>query len=254
MLRNFKLTEGLSSLNTVAGWLLITAIVILTVVIAVGIVRVAAGKSFGVPGQAVQGMSNTVLGIIGAIVLGSIGGFVQYSTTDAWTKDMLPKAAQPKEITIDRKAPRSKCVKFVSQQSKGYGPRNGGSQQDTPSDSDHQKLKDLVNALHAGDLKATKAWSKAANGQKEMFGAKTKTWNNGWEKIFDDPKYKLTKVTWLPDGTGQDCSAKNKKVAQGEDSVTIEIFVDRGFHDGHGQSAGRSKSYYDVYQLAGPKK
>ena len=90
MLEDIENITGLENLNTVAAWFLGTAIVGLVIAGVWGAVRWAVGKSTGNSDNAGKGLRGIGTVVAGALLLGSVGGAVQWSSTSQRTEVLMP--------------------------------------------------------------------------------------------------------------------------------------------------------------------
>jgi hypothetical protein len=100
---------GPDGLNSVAATFIGAAIILLVIGCALGVVRWAGGKAGSSPDNARKGLQMVVAGVLGAVVLGSIGGAVQWGSS-LGTASLMPEAARPGQVVIDRKAPKTTCT------------------------------------------------------------------------------------------------------------------------------------------------
>ena len=99
---------GLESLNDLAAMFLGTAVVLLGIGITIGLIRWVTGRASGSPHSARQGLLMVGAGLLGAVVVGSIGGAVHFGST-LGTSALMPEAARPGTVVIERKAPKTTC-------------------------------------------------------------------------------------------------------------------------------------------------
>lgn len=100
---------GPNGLNSVAATFIGAAIILLAIGCAVGLVRWLGGKATRSSEGSTKGLKMAGAGVLGAVVLGSIGGAVQWGTT-LGTSSLMPEAARPGQVVIDRKAPKTTCT------------------------------------------------------------------------------------------------------------------------------------------------
>ncbi len=100
---------GLDALNGIAATFLGAAIVLVAIGVTIGAVRWVGGKATASPEQARRGAMTIGAGVMGAVVLGSIGGAVHWGS-GLGTANLMPEAARPGTITIERKAPKTTCT------------------------------------------------------------------------------------------------------------------------------------------------
>ncbi|QCU77994.1 hypothetical protein E7744_07210 [Citricoccus sp. SGAir0253] len=100
---------GPDGLNQVAATFLGAALVLLGVGVAVGVVRWASGKAIGSSDNARKGLGMLSAGVLGAAVLGSIGGAIEWGSS-LGTASLMPEAARPGQVVIDKKPPKTTCT------------------------------------------------------------------------------------------------------------------------------------------------
>lgn len=100
---------GPVGLNAVAGMFIGAAIILLAIGCAVGLIRWVGGRATGASDSAGKGLRMVGAGVLGAVVLGSIGGAVQWGSSMG-TASLMPKAARPGHVVIEKKAPKTSCT------------------------------------------------------------------------------------------------------------------------------------------------
>ncbi len=100
---------GPDGLNSVAATFIGAAIILLASGCAVGLVRWLGGKATRSSDSSAMGLKMAGAGVLGAVVLGSIGGAVQWGSS-LGTASLMPEAARPGQVVIDRKAPKTTCT------------------------------------------------------------------------------------------------------------------------------------------------
>ncbi|MGM7670247.1 hypothetical protein [Microbacterium sp. A93] len=100
---------GPGGLNAVAGLFLGAAIIFLGIGIVLGVIRWAGGRLSSSSNSSGKGLKMIAACVVGAVVLGSIGGAVQWGSTMG-TSSLMPEAARPGQVVIDRKAPKTTCT------------------------------------------------------------------------------------------------------------------------------------------------
>lgn len=173
--------DGLGSLNTTAGWLLGTAIVILVVGLAVGGFVAASGKAQKRSDRSTKGLATMGVSVGGAILLGGIGTAVAWGM-DQGTDSLMPTAAQPTEITIEQEGPSFSCEQVTNElNSDGYI---------DPADDDSalQWARDLVGPEYEDEAPLDDPWH--AN------------------------EVSVKAVSWYPDNAAGGCGEQNETVAE----------------------------------------
>lgn len=100
---------GPSGLNAVAGLFLGAAIIFLGIGIVLGVIRWAGGRVSSSSNSSSKGLKMIAACVLGAMVLGSIGGAVQWGSSMG-TSSLMPEAARPGQVVIERKAPKTTCT------------------------------------------------------------------------------------------------------------------------------------------------
>src|SRR5699024_7031677 len=100
MLEGFDI-PGLGTLNAVAAFFLGTAILVMILGLGYGMSLFVSGKTGGGRLQKTKGIEDSGLAVVGAGVVGSIGGMYHWSM-DQGDSELMQVAAQPQEIIIDK--------------------------------------------------------------------------------------------------------------------------------------------------------
>ncbi|REE02314.1 hypothetical protein C8E99_0081 [Citricoccus muralis] len=100
---------GPEGLNSVAGIFIGAAIILLAIGCAIGLIRWVGGKAASSSESSRKGLHMVAAGVLGAVVLGSIGGAVQWGSTMG-TSALMPEAARPGKVVVDRQAPKTTCT------------------------------------------------------------------------------------------------------------------------------------------------
>lgn len=196
MLEGFEI-QGLDQLNTLAAYFLGSAIIVLVLGLAVGITMWRAGRSRGGGNLGDHGLKTAGIAVVGAIVLGGIGGGVQWGS-GLGDSELLPTAAQPQDITIQREAAKVTCEAVTKDFSQEYADLVDSGEPDHDMLDRHREwVLDLIGEEYADEAAL-------------------------------QPQAMLMAVTWHPDGEAGDCSDSNKTVAQCSE-VTFDAAV--GAHD-----------------------
>ena len=157
-----------SDLDTVAGWVLGTSLVIM-VAAAVILGNVwTGGKAFGSARLTSRGQTGVVLVVIACVILASISGAIKYSTKDSMTEDLLPEAAKQRTIRVDRESPSSKCEELVSIASDKHldGKKDKADDEQgmqyKPTEAEAGKMGKAIREIGADKMAADKVWTKYA--------------------------------------------------------------------------------------------
>lgn len=192
MLDGFEI-QGLDQLNTIAAYFLGSAIIVLVLGLAVGITMWRAGRSRGGGNLGDHGLKTAGIAVVGAIVLGGIGGGVQWGS-GLGDSELMPTAAQPQDITIQREAAKVTCEAVTKDFSQEYADVLDSGEPDHDMINRHREwVLDLIGEEYADEAAL-------------------------------QPTAMLMTVTWHPDGEAGDCSESNKTVAQCSE-VTFDAAV-----------------------------
>lgn len=195
--------DGLGQLNTVAGYFLGSAVVILVIGLGVGITMWIAGRKTG-SNLATKGLVTSGLAVLGAVILGGAGGAVQWGS-GLGNSALMPQAARQQDMTIEKEAASVTC-KTVTKSYLDEG--SSGALAESPEalaamfDSHDESLA-FVKALVGPDYQDSAPIRALAS---------------------SNP---LQSVSWHPDGESGDCAATNQTVA---DCTTVKLkpFLDTG--------------------------
>ncbi|MGW9550876.1 hypothetical protein ACWG8W_07460 [Citricoccus zhacaiensis] len=101
--------SGPGGLNAVAAIFLGAAVIFLGIGVVLGVVRWAGGRVSSSSNSSQKGLKMVVACVLGGAVLGSIGGAVQWGSS-LGTASLMPEAARPGQVVIDRQAPKTTCT------------------------------------------------------------------------------------------------------------------------------------------------
>ena len=207
--------DGLWHSQTLAGWLLGTAFVLLVVGFVIGALRMSGSKAFGSSEGASKGMAAMILTLAGAVVLGSVGGAIMWSSSDSRTTGVLPEVAGQRDMVVERQAASTNCQSTVAVAVSNH---RGSLGQQEPDDDDHQTMESIAQQLGAFDRTATDASTRTGAWLPHDSSAEA----DEWPSMIEDRDQKFSRIQWLPDGSGNDCSSSNRSAASGAD---IEIVM-----------------------------
>ncbi|MCS4592655.1 hypothetical protein KTJ89_06605 [Brevibacterium sediminis] len=228
----------LTQLNTVAAWFLGSAIALAVVGAVCLLFTWLAGKTFSMQDWVKKGQLGVAMFFLGAILLGSIGGGVQWSSTNSRTEGLLPEAAKQKTIRVDRKAPHSKCTSTVSISAKTHlKAKKDGSNDDTgenglkyqPTEAEAGKMGRAIREIGADKWDADKAWTKSLAWKGNLGDMPSK---DDWKKnrIEYNAKHMpmYSRIQWQPDGKKGNCDNTNFHAAKGApvEVIFFETFLD----------------------------
>src|SRR5690625_2156359 len=100
MLEGFDI-PGLGTLNAVAAFFLGTAILVMILGLGYGMTLFVSGKTGGGSQRTTKGLQTSGLALVGAAVLGSIGGMIHWSM-DQGDSELMPVAAQHKKSSLTK--------------------------------------------------------------------------------------------------------------------------------------------------------
>lgn len=170
---------GLGQLNWLAAVFLGTAILALTIGLVLGLVMWVGGRAAGSGNSSRRGLRMAVGGVAGAIILGSLGGAVQFGSSQG-TGSLMVEGARQQSITVDRKAPKTTCTQ--------------------------QAVRDFDEEDPQVSVEARKQLAQAVARGSDFNGLFTSNW---WEA---QGTPSLVSLKWRP--TGPDCSADNTNAAE----------------------------------------
>lgn len=226
MLERIGDVTGLAELNELAGWFIGSALVALVAGVAGGSVFWAAGRVGRSTHSSQKGLQAVVLTVVGAMLLGSIGGAIQWSTTSGRTEGLLPTAAKQRTIKIDRDSPTTACASRVAVQAekhRGAGPStNDYTLEFEPSDDEHAALNEIVTELGGFDMTAGGAYSRSLWWERNGNSVGSGAWGNYVDHVDGKKQWRLSSVRWLPDASAGDCAVDNREAASG---APIEIVI-----------------------------
>lgn len=205
--------DGLSHMQTLAGWLLGTAFVLLVIGFAIGAMRTSGAKAFSNSEGATKGLWAMILSVAGAVVLGSVGGAIIWSSTDSRTTGVLPEVAGQRDMVVERQAASTNCASTVAVAVSNH---RGSLGQQEPEDDDHEAMESIAQQLGALNSSAADASTRTAAWLPHDSSADA----DEWPSMREERDQKFSRIEWLPDGSGNDCSSSNRSAASGRD---IEI-------------------------------
>src|SRR5699024_4684310 len=174
--------EGLGALNTMTGWLLGSAIVILVAGLAIGGAIVGSGKSTNNPDRFTKGFATMGVAVVGAVLHGGIGPAVAWGM-DRGNESLMPEAAGPGNVTVEQDAAYVSCdivtVNFVDDDS-------------------------FENFEQAHDWTVDLVGEEASRESEAL----------AWDDSFFSTNNTVDEVQWIPDGGEGDCSPENKTVTE----------------------------------------
>ncbi|NWN87273.1 MAG: hypothetical protein HLX51_01810 [Micrococcaceae bacterium] len=188
--------EGMDTLNTVAGYGLGTAIVAAVIAATLGVYLWVGGKLGKFSGdKSAKGLNAMWLACLGVTFITSASSAIAWGVSTGGTDNLMPEAAQPQDITVNREAPVSTC-------DQGSGERVFEEEDDPPS---HDQRVAIFEDVAAGA---------------EPLGQSDITVADALESLRDTDAT-ITNITWTPVGPG--CDGTNFTTAAGtEISVTTQ--------------------------------
>src|SRR5699024_4476914 len=181
MLEGFDI-PGLGTLNSVAAFFLGSAILLMMLGLGYGMTLFVSGKTGGGSDRTTKGLRTSGLALVGAAVLGSIGGMIQWSI-DQGDSELMPVEAQPQEIIIDKEPASVSCPAVTK-----------------------DFTDDLEDALDSEDANPelndeNVQWAHEVVGEEYEYKVDRAIANNF-----------LQRVSWHPDGEGGDCDGSKVSV------------------------------------------
>lgn len=203
--------EGLGILNNVAGMALGTAIVFGAFAATLGVYLWLGGKFGKFSGdKAAKGLNAMWLACLGVTFVCSVSGAIAWGAETGGTDRLMPEAARPQQITVNREAPVSTC-------NRNTGVRNFELEDDVLNHDDRMEIFEAVAAGAEGT---------GIGGQNYEEAVRTLNGGGGNYRTFE-------KLVWTPQQTvGQDgCNGQNLTVAPGtEVTVTYQEPTPRTDH------------------------
>ena len=219
MLDGFSITQGLNDLQGIANWILGTAFVLMVIAGCLGAVVWGGGKAFGSAKHTSWGIKAVYLTGIAALVLGALGGGIKWSSTNDKTEGVMPVEAQKRNVNIDRPAVSTQCKETVSLQESHH--RAGGLEESKPKKEETDWFKGVAKEMGLFDKSASKVIGKSVSWDMNGTPVRPEHWKK-WDSYGKERKWQISKITWLPNGEGADCSVENKKVS---DDYHVEVVV-----------------------------
>jgi len=104
--------DGMETLNNIAGYALGTAIVAAVIAATIGVYLWLGGKLGKFSGHSsAKGLNAMWLACLGVTFIASASGAITWGVSTSGTEELMPEAAQPQSITVEREAPVSTCDK-----------------------------------------------------------------------------------------------------------------------------------------------
>lgn len=247
-----------TDLNTIASWILGAAFVLLVVGLGWAALRWAAGRGLAKSEWAEKGQMGIALALIGAMILGSVGGAIKWSSKDSMTEALMPAAAQQKTVRVDRSEPYSKCTSVVSIASKKFGQakKDGARDEDglnyKPTEAEASRIGKAVRAIGADEWDAEKVWTKSMTwGARRGDIPNKDDWKKNRSKYFAKHTPMYTRIQWQPDGAKGKCDNSNFHAAKGAPVEVIfwEKFKDAKISDGGGGAANGTEYGYRMFHI-----
>lgn len=247
----------LTELNTIAAWFLGSAFAAAVVGVVCLLLTWMAGKTFSLQEWAKKGKVGVAMFFIGAVLLGSIGGAIQWSSKDSRTEALLPEAAKQKTIRVDREAPHSKCTSTVAIASKKHlkGKKDKADDRDgkqyQPSEAEAGKMGRAIRSIGADKWSADKAWTKTIQWGPRVPEIPAK---EDWKENRADYDKKHTpmysRIQWQPDGSKGKCDNTNFHAAKGAPVEVIfwELYK-KGSGSNHDPTGGTNEYGYRKFTI-----
>lgn len=256
-----NITPPVTDLNTIAGWMLGTVLVLVVAGIFVGLWAWITGKSFNVSEWAMKGKVTLGLCVIAAMLLGSLVPGITWASKDEWTLALLPDGAGKRDIRVDTEAPASKCQNRVGIKAEQH--RQASSEKDAdedpmayePSDDEAHEMYSVIKSIGARDWDADEVKTKTLT-----WGARTgdipsaDDWKKNWYDYKEKHAPKYSAISWQPDGLKGPCDNTNHHAAPGAkiEVVFFEKFKDADFVDGGGGAANNVEYGYRWFFIPVP--
>lgn len=253
MLDGFSITQGLNDLQGIANWILGTAFVLMVIAGCLGAVVWGGGKAFGSAKHTSWGIKAVYLTGIAALVLGSLGGGIKWSSTNDKTEGVMPVEAQKRNVNIDRPAVSTQCTEMVSVQVSNFRanvnkPVNAGDPKNQPNDKETEAMDKLAKEMGIIGKPSTSGKSKTASWAPAFVTVKDDEWKEYEQRKSDSNReWRISQLTWLPDGKDKDCSSNNTTPSK-DKAVEVVVWERR-------PAIGSDSNYYLIFEVPlGPKK
>ncbi|MGW5853400.1 MULTISPECIES: hypothetical protein [Micrococcus] len=191
--------DGLEGWNTIAGFLLGSAVVLLMVAVAVGVAMAAWGRAMMSHQAARKGWAVVAMAGLGAVIIGSVGGGIAWGR-GLGTAELMPVGARPGSVTVEKQAPKQTC--------------------------NRQAVRDFVKESPVPDrAEKERVVSTVLGGQKELDGY---TWGQDPGDM-DTSRQVITGIKWYAQASANgssepDCSANNMTTPE---CSPVEVHVAR---------------------------
>lgn len=191
--------DGMETLNNIAGYALGTAIVAAVIAATIGVYLWLGGKLGKFSGHSsAKGLNAMWLACLGVTFIASASGAITWGVSTSGTEELMPEAAQPQDITVEREAPVSTC-------DLNTGVRNFEEEDDPLSEEERLDIFSTVTE----DAEATGG------------AAVEQTPEEVRDMIESNDNSSLISLTWTPIGP-ENCDGTNTSVADGT-TVTAEV-------------------------------
>lgn len=217
-----NITPPVTDLNTIAGWMLGTVLVLVVAGIFVGLWAWITGKSFNVSDWAMKGKVTLGLCVIAAMLLGSLVPGITWASKEEWTLALLPDGAGKRDIRVDTEAPASKCQNRVGIKAEDHRKATdpGDAFADPPvympTDEEAHEMYSVIKSIGARDWDADEVKTKTLT-----WGARTgdipsaDDWKKNWYDYKEKHEPKYSAISWQPDGLKGPCDNTNHHAAPG---------------------------------------
>lgn len=229
-----NIAPPLTELNTIAGWFLGSGFAMVVVGGVVMVFMWGVGALASMQEWSAKGRIGVALYFLAALLLGSIGGGIQWSSTKDRTEGLLPEAAKQKTIRVDREAPFSKCTNQVSISAKNHlGGKKDKATGDAgerykPSEAEAGKMGKAIREIGADQWPAESAETKTIQwgGRFGDLPAK-EDWKENRDDYFAKHTPMYSRIQWQPDGAKGNCDNTNFNAAKGAPVEVIfwEVFT-----------------------------
>ncbi|GFZ85310.1 hypothetical protein [Nesterenkonia alkaliphila] len=227
MLENIDTSgSGLGHINMIAGWMMGTAAVLLVIGGVLAALRWASGKVIANSENSAAGFRGIYLCLAAALVLGSLGGAIQWTSSSAATASdggVLVNEAGPGHVNVHLEEPASQCLNTVTVSGDWHRAGSfGGQDAHIPPEQEHEWMVAELDRLGAFDLAASEASTRTLGWLWHHSSAPASGWQDaGHPSTWDDTGY-ISRYSWRPDGGGGDCTRSNTNPAPGSE---IEVIV-----------------------------
>lgn len=204
--------DGIDGLSQVARYLGGTAVIMLGILIATGLMFFAIGRAGGTSRAQEKGFRMVMIGTASVAVLTSVSAGIAFGISRGG-EDYLPAGATQQNVTVEREAPSTTCREDAV--------RNFDSEPNPPSQAEREAL---LETLTEGGLIV----SQGAAGEPAFYVSPEDADTNA-TMLQSGTVEEITTLKWRAPGDGGDCSANVESAAPGS-TVELEVVISGSQH------------------------